>query len=75
MTFPHTIREWFTFAERSVLRFLMTGVGLALMIVGLALGVTMVMLPAGLVIGLVGVALFVWGVLGEMPIEKDKPRT
>jgi len=33
--------------------------GLALMVVGLALGVTMVMLPAGLVIGLSGFAMLV----------------
>jgi hypothetical protein len=33
--------------------------GLALMVVGLALGVTIVMLPAGLVIGLCGFAMLV----------------
>jgi len=33
--------------------------GLALMVVGLALGVTIVMLPAGLVIGLSGFAMVV----------------
>ena len=33
--------------------------GLALMVVGLALGVTIVMLPAGLVIGLSGFAMLV----------------
>jgi hypothetical protein len=33
--------------------------GLALMVVGLALGVTIVMLPAGLVIGLIGFAMVV----------------
>ena len=34
-------------------------IGLVLMVVGLALGVTIVMLPAGLVIGLVGFAVLV----------------
>lgn len=34
-------------------------IGLVLMVVGLALGVTIVMLPAGLVIGLVGCAVLV----------------
>lgn len=34
-------------------------VGLVLMVVGLALGVTIVMLPAGLVIGLSGFAMVV----------------
>jgi len=38
-------------------------VGFVMMVVGLALGVTMIMLPAGLVIGLLGVALFIGGLL------------
>ena len=33
--------------------------GLALMVVGMALGVTIVMLPAGLVIGLIGFSMLV----------------
>jgi hypothetical protein len=40
-------------------------VGLILMIVGLAMGVSMVMLPPGIVIGLAGVAIFVWGFVGR----------
>jgi hypothetical protein len=44
--------------------------GFALMVAGLGLGVTMIMLPAGLVIGFVGVGLFVWGLLGDLPIDK-----
>ena len=36
-------------------------VGFVLMLVGLALGVTMIMLPAGIVIGLIGVLLVVGG--------------
>ena len=40
--------------------------GLLLMIVGLGLGVTMVMLPVGLVVGLFGVVVFVWGLLGHL---------
>jgi hypothetical protein len=36
-------------------------VGFVLMVAGLALGVTMIMLPLGLVIGLVGFAIFVAG--------------
>jgi hypothetical protein len=35
--------------------------GFIMMVVGLALGVTMIMLPAGLVIGLLGAAIFVAG--------------
>ena len=41
-------------------------VGFVLMVIGLGLGVTMVMLPVGLVIGLVGVLLFTWGLVGHL---------
>ena len=41
-------------------------VGLAMMIVGLAMGVTMVLLPAGLVVGLLGVAIFVGGLFARI---------
>ena len=41
-------------------------VGLILMVVGLAMGVTMVLLPVGLVIGLLGVALFVGGLFARI---------
>ena len=40
--------------------------GFVLMVVGLGLGVTMVMLPVGLVVGLLGVVVFVWGLLGHL---------
>jgi hypothetical protein len=40
--------------------------GFVLIIVGLAMGVTMVLLPAGVVIGLVGVALVVGGVFARI---------
>ena len=40
--------------------------GFTLMVIGLGLGVTMIMLPAGLVVGLVGVLLFVWGLVGHL---------
>ncbi|MCY4025541.1 MAG: hypothetical protein OXH75_04415 [Acidobacteria bacterium] len=41
-------------------------IGLVLMIAGLGLGVTMVLLPVGLVVGLAGVGLFVWGLVGHL---------
>ena len=69
MTFPHIVREWFSFAERSVLRLVMITIGFALMVVGLALGVTMVMLPLGLVLGFTGVGLTVWGAVGDLPMD------
>lgn len=45
--------------------------GLLLMIVGLALGVTMIMLPAGVAIGLIGVALLIIGLFGW--IDRPEP--
>jgi hypothetical protein len=38
-------------------------VGFILMVVGLAMGVSMVLLLPGVVVGLAGVAVFVWGLL------------
>jgi hypothetical protein len=70
MTFPQTWHEWFNLAERGVLRLVMIGIGLALMVVGLALGVSMVMLPAGLLLGFTGLGLLVWGTLGDLPIDR-----
>lgn len=46
------------------------GVGFVLMVVGLAMGVTVVMLPFGIVIGLVGVAIFVAGLFAH-PGERN----
>lgn len=40
--------------------------GFVLMVVGLGLGVTMIMLPVGLPVGLLGVLLFVWGLVGHL---------
>ena len=40
--------------------------GFVLIIVGLAMGVTIVMLPAGIVIGLIGVALVVAGMFARI---------
>ena len=40
--------------------------GFVLIIVGLAMGVTMVLVPAGIVIGLIGVALVVGGVFARV---------
>lgn len=40
--------------------------GFVLMVLGLGLGVTMIMLPAGIVIGLLGFAMFVAGMTVRM---------
>lgn len=37
-------------------------IGVILVVVGLALGVTMIMLPVGFVLGIAGILLIVWGV-------------
>jgi hypothetical protein len=41
-------------------------VGFAMMVLGLGLGVTMIMMPAGLVIGLLGVAIFIGGLFARI---------
>ena len=41
--------------------------GLALMIVGLGMGVTMVLLPIGLPLGLAGLLLLMWGLWFAAP--------
>jgi len=54
-------RPWVRATEAAVGHIAAIVVGLILMVVGLGLGVTMIMLPAGLVIGLLGVAIFIGG--------------
>ncbi len=44
--------------------------GFVLMVVGLGLGVTMIMLPVGLPVGLLGVLLFVWGLVGHLDSDR-----
>jgi len=62
--------HWFVFAERGAFRLFMIVMGLVLAILGLGLGVSMIMLPAGIVIGLCGVGMMVWGLVGDVPIEE-----
>jgi hypothetical protein len=45
-------------------------VGLVLMIGGVALGVTVVALPAGIPVGLAGLGIFLWGMAGRSPEKK-----
>jgi hypothetical protein len=49
-------------------------VGFVMMVVGLALGVTMIMLPVGLVVGLIGVALVVCGLFAHLD-SATEPRS
>jgi hypothetical protein len=46
--------------------------GLILMIVGLAMGVSMVLLPVGVVVGLAGFAMFVWGLLDYSSLKSRR---
>ena len=57
-----TLRNIVGFFERVAFAFL----GFVLMVLGLALGVTMVMLPVGVVIGLVGFAMLVSAVFAHV---------
>ena len=41
-------------------------IGFLMMVVGLALGVTMIMLPVGVVVGLLGAAIFVGGLFATV---------
>jgi hypothetical protein len=65
MTYVNALRGVVGFVEHT----LTVLVGFVLMVIGLALGVTMIMLPVGLVIGLVGVAMFVSGLF----VRFDQP--
>jgi hypothetical protein len=44
--------------------------GLVLMVGGMAMGVTIVMLPIGIPVGLVGLCLFGWGLFGRAQAKK-----
>ena len=57
MTHIFSLRTLVGFAEHAAF----VVIGFVLMVIGLALGVTMVLLPVGVVIGLIGVAMFVGG--------------
>ena len=65
----HTLSHWIEFAEHSVFRSLLMMIGVVLVVIGLGLGVTVVMLPAGLAVGFTGVGLFLWGAMGDLPLD------
>jgi hypothetical protein len=58
-------RHWVRVVESVLGHVAAIVVGFVMMVLGLGLGVTMIMLPAGLVIGLVGVAVFLAGLFGH----------
>jgi hypothetical protein len=45
-------------------------IGLALMVAGVAMGVTILLLPLGIPLGLVGLGIFIWGLFGWARAEK-----
>jgi hypothetical protein len=57
MTHVLSFRTLLGFAEHAAF----VVVGFVLMVIGLALGVTLIMLPVGIVVGLAGFAMFVGG--------------
>ncbi len=63
---PSPVRRLLTMAGHFLGHVTAVVLGFVLIIVGLAMGVTMVLLPAGIVIGLIGVALVVGGVFARM---------
>ena len=66
MTHTHTFHDAFAGACRFLEHTVVVMLGLLMMVVGLALGVTMVMLPAGVVVGLLGLALVVGGLFARI---------
>jgi hypothetical protein len=65
MAYVNVLRGVVGFFEHALVVF----IGFVLMVIGLALGVTMVMLPVGVVVGLVGLAMFVGGLF----VRLDQP--
>lgn len=61
-----SLRTWFVAAERFVGHAVLAAIGFVLMFVGLAMGVTMVMLPMGIAVGILGVLLFVAGLFAHI---------
>jgi len=43
--------------------------GMILMVAGIAMGVTIAMLPIGIPVGFVGLALFLWGLFGGEEVK------
>ena len=59
-------RRWIESTESLIGHVAAVIIGFVLMVIGLALGVTLVMLPVGVVIGLLGLAIFVGGLFAHI---------
>jgi hypothetical protein len=66
-------RELAQGAGRFVAHALAIVLGLILSVVGLAMGVSIALLPIGIPAGLAGLALLLWGLFGGMEGEKLPP--
>jgi hypothetical protein len=64
-------RPWVRTTESILGHIAATILGFVMMIVGLGLGVTMIMLPAGIVIGLLGAAILVGGLFARIDDRTD----
>jgi hypothetical protein len=60
-----TAKELGKGAEGLVIHIFAIVAGLVLMVVGLAMGVSIVLLPLGIPLGLAGLAVFAWGFFGR----------
>jgi hypothetical protein len=67
IAYEHVLRGVVGFFEHALFVF----VGFVLMVIGLGLGVTMIMLPVGVVIGLIGVTMFVGGLLARLDEKQE----
>jgi hypothetical protein len=57
---------WLVTAESVLTHIAALIIGFILMVFGLALGVTMIMLPVGIVVGLLGAAIFLMGLFARV---------
>lgn len=64
-TSTNTSRELARDGERVLGRIIAIAAGVALMIAGIGMGVTIVLLPLGIPVGFAGLALFLWGIFGR----------
>ena len=62
----HNHHTWIKTLEGALAHIAAVSIGLLLMVVGLGMGVTMVMLPAGIVLGLLGTAILVAGLFARI---------
>jgi hypothetical protein len=71
--FAESHRNLFQSGERLLGHAAAIVLGLVLMLTGIALGVTIVMLPIGIPVGLIGLALFLWGLVGPLRASRRQP--